>query len=86
MKTSKAECNEINLVLGGEAGQGLQTIAQILARMFLNGGLHVVAVSEFRRPQAYATATSQPARKAVTRRARIASIPRAPSPRRSSAR
>jgi 2-oxoglutarate ferredoxin oxidoreductase subunit alpha len=39
--------SEINLVLGGEAGQGLQTIAQILARMFLNGGLHVVAVSEF---------------------------------------
>ena len=39
--------HEINLVLGGEAGQGLQTIAQILARMFQNGGLHVLAVSEF---------------------------------------
>jgi 2-oxoglutarate ferredoxin oxidoreductase subunit alpha len=39
--------HEINFVLGGEAGQGLQTIAQILARMFLNGGLHVLAVSEF---------------------------------------
>lgn len=39
--------SEISLVLGGEAGQGLQTIAQILARMFLNGGLHVVAGSEF---------------------------------------
>ena len=39
--------SEISLVLGGEAGQGLQTIAQILARMFMNGGLHVVAGSEF---------------------------------------
>ena len=44
---SKVNDNEISLVLGGEAGQGLQTIAQILARMFLNGGLHVVAESEF---------------------------------------
>ena len=47
MKTSKINGSEINLVLGGEAGQGLQTIAQILARMFLNGGLHVVAENEF---------------------------------------
>ena len=39
--------SEISLVLGGEAGQGLQTIAQILARMFMNGGLQVVAASEF---------------------------------------
>lgn len=46
MKGSK-ERSEISLVLGGEAGQGLQTIAQILARMFVNGGLHVLAVSEF---------------------------------------
>lgn len=44
---SRGSNSEISLVLGGEAGQGLQTIAQILARMFLNGGLHVVAVSEF---------------------------------------
>jgi 2-oxoglutarate ferredoxin oxidoreductase subunit alpha len=44
---SRESSNEINLVLGGEAGQGLQTIAQILARMFMNGGLHVVAESEF---------------------------------------
>ena len=41
------ERSETSLVLGGEAGQGLQTIAQILARMFVNGGLHVLAVSEF---------------------------------------
>jgi 2-oxoglutarate/2-oxoacid ferredoxin oxidoreductase subunit alpha len=47
MQMSKIERSEISLVLGGEAGQGLQTIAQILARMFLNGGLHVVAGSEF---------------------------------------
>jgi 2-oxoglutarate ferredoxin oxidoreductase subunit alpha len=39
--------HEITLLFGGEAGQGLQTIAQILARMFLNGGLHVFAVNEF---------------------------------------
>lgn len=44
---SRVNNSEISLVLGGEAGQGLQTIAQILARMFMNGGLHVVAVSEF---------------------------------------
>jgi 2-oxoglutarate ferredoxin oxidoreductase subunit alpha len=47
MKMSREGRSEISLVLGGEAGQGLQTIAQILARMFLNGGLHVVAGSEF---------------------------------------
>lgn len=47
MKTTRQGRNEINLILGGEAGQGLQTIAQILARMFSNGGLHVLAVSEF---------------------------------------
>jgi 2-oxoglutarate ferredoxin oxidoreductase subunit alpha len=45
--TIKQERHEINLVIGGEAGQGLQTIAQILARMFLQGGLHVLAASEF---------------------------------------
>lgn len=39
--------HEINVVLGGAAGQGLQTIAQILTRMFMYGGLHVLAVSEF---------------------------------------
>ena len=44
---SRVNGSEISLVLGGEAGQGLQTIAQILARMFLNGGLHVLAGSEF---------------------------------------
>lgn len=38
---------EITLLLGGEAGQGLQTTAQILARMLMNGGLQVLAVSEF---------------------------------------
>lgn len=45
--TTIQERDEINLVIGGEAGQGLQTIAQILARMFMHGGLHVLAVSEF---------------------------------------
>ena len=46
METTSQKRDEINLLLGGEAGQGLQTIAQILARMFMNGGLHVLAVSE----------------------------------------
>lgn len=45
-KTEKRN-SEITLTFGGEAGQGLQTIAQILARMFMNGGLHVLAASEF---------------------------------------
>jgi 2-oxoglutarate ferredoxin oxidoreductase subunit alpha len=44
---NREKSREINLVLGGEAGQGLQMIAQILARMFMNGGLHVAAGSEF---------------------------------------
>jgi 2-oxoglutarate ferredoxin oxidoreductase subunit alpha len=39
--------HETTLLVGGEAGLGLQTISQILARMFLNCGLHVLAVSEF---------------------------------------
>lgn len=47
VRSSARNTAEITLVLGGEAGQGLQTIAQILARMFLNGGLHAIAVSEF---------------------------------------
>jgi 2-oxoglutarate ferredoxin oxidoreductase subunit alpha len=38
---------EITLVLGGEAGHGLQTTARILSRMFINGGLHTLAVSDF---------------------------------------
>lgn len=45
--TTIQERDEMNLVIGGEAGQGLQTIALILARMFIHGGLHVLAVSEF---------------------------------------
>jgi 2-oxoglutarate ferredoxin oxidoreductase subunit alpha len=47
MKTTDLERSDLNLILGGEAGQGLQTIAQVLARMFMNGGLHVLAVNEF---------------------------------------
>lgn len=43
---AKGGC-DITLLIGGEAGQGLQTISQILARMFMDGGLHVLAVSEF---------------------------------------
>lgn len=38
---------EINVVLGGEAGQGLQTIGLILARTFISGGLHILVVNEF---------------------------------------
>lgn len=47
MTTTRPRHDEINLLFGGEAGQGLQTIAQILARMFMDGGLHVLAASEF---------------------------------------
>lgn len=47
MTTIKNGNCEITLTLGGEAGKGLQTIAHTLARMFMNGGLHVLAVSEF---------------------------------------
>jgi 2-oxoglutarate ferredoxin oxidoreductase subunit alpha len=37
----------MNVVLGGEAGQGLQTIGLVLARTFLAGGLHVMVANEF---------------------------------------
>ena len=47
MNTVRQDYTELTLILGGEAGQGLQTIAQILSRMFMNGGLHVLAVSDF---------------------------------------
>jgi len=39
--------SELNVVLGGEAGQGLQTIGLVLARTMLAGGLHVMVVNEF---------------------------------------
>lgn len=47
MTMTKKRSSEITLTLGGEAGKGLQTVASTLARMFMNGGLHVLAVSEF---------------------------------------
>jgi len=42
-----SQFREMNVVLGGEAGQGLQTIGLVLARTFLAGGLHVMVVNEF---------------------------------------
>lgn len=42
-----SQSSEMNVVLGGEAGQGLQTIGLVLARTFLAGGLHVMVVNEF---------------------------------------
>jgi 2-oxoglutarate ferredoxin oxidoreductase subunit alpha len=42
-----SQSSEMNVVLGGEAGQGLQTIGLALARTFLAGGLHVMVVNEF---------------------------------------
>lgn len=42
-----SQSSEMNVVLGGEAGQGLQTIGLVLARTFLGGGLHVMVVNEF---------------------------------------
>ena len=41
------QLSEMNVVIGGEAGHGLQTIGLILARTFLSGGLHVLVVNEF---------------------------------------
>ena len=41
------QSGEMNMVLGGEAGQGLQMIGLVLARTFLSGGLHVLVVNEF---------------------------------------
>ena len=42
-----SQSSEMNVVLGGEAGQGLQTIGLVLARTFLGGGQHVMVVNEF---------------------------------------
>jgi 2-oxoglutarate ferredoxin oxidoreductase subunit alpha len=38
---------EVSLVFGGEAGQGLQMMGQLLARGLSRGGWHVFAMSEF---------------------------------------
>ncbi|MBM9614256.1 2-oxoacid:acceptor oxidoreductase subunit alpha [Desulfobulbus rhabdoformis] len=38
---------QVNLMFGGEAGQGLQTLGLVLARALRGGGLHVFAVNEF---------------------------------------
>nr|WP_320009730.1 2-oxoacid:acceptor oxidoreductase subunit alpha [uncultured Desulfobulbus sp.] len=37
----------LNVMFGGEAGQGLQTLGLILARTLRGGGLHVFAINEF---------------------------------------
>jgi 2-oxoglutarate ferredoxin oxidoreductase subunit alpha len=42
-----SQSSAINVVLGGEAGHGLQTVGLILARTLLGGGLHVMVVNEF---------------------------------------
>jgi 2-oxoglutarate/2-oxoacid ferredoxin oxidoreductase subunit alpha len=39
--------NDLSVVLAGEAGQGLQTIEQILARVLHRAGYHVFTYSEF---------------------------------------
>ena len=39
--------SELNVVLGGEAGHGLQTLGLVLARAVIAAGLHVMVVNEF---------------------------------------
>lgn len=39
--------NEVAIVLGGEAGQGIQTLETILTRMLKAAGLHVFATKEY---------------------------------------
>lgn len=45
MSTLSSEA--LNIMFGGEAGQGLQTLGLVLARALRGGGLHVFAVNEF---------------------------------------
>ncbi|MDD2467895.1 MAG: 2-oxoacid:acceptor oxidoreductase subunit alpha [Desulfobulbus sp.] len=45
MSTLSSEA--LNMMFGGEAGQGLQTLGLVLARALRGGGLHVFAVNEF---------------------------------------
>ncbi|WP_310599579.1 2-oxoacid:acceptor oxidoreductase subunit alpha [Desulfobulbus sp.] len=42
-----APSSEVNVVLGGEAGHGLQTVGLVLARAAVAGGLHLMVVNEF---------------------------------------
>ena len=45
--TLPPQVTEVSLVLGGEAGQGLQTIGTVLARTAQSAGLHVLVTHEF---------------------------------------
>lgn len=45
--TLPPQVTEVSLVLGGEAGQGLQTIGTVLARTAQAVGLHVLVTHEF---------------------------------------
>ena len=45
--THPPQATEYTLVLGGEAGQGLQTIGTVLARTAQAAGLHVLVTHEF---------------------------------------
>lgn len=38
---------EISIMIGGEAGQGIQSMGQVLARSFSRSGLHVYALSDY---------------------------------------
>jgi 2-oxoglutarate/2-oxoacid ferredoxin oxidoreductase subunit alpha len=39
--------NELSILIGGEAGQGIQSIGQVLARAFMRGGYRVFAMQEY---------------------------------------
>ena len=45
--TLSPQVTEVSLVLGGEAGQGLQTIGTVLARTAQAAGQHVLVTHEF---------------------------------------
>lgn len=47
MSTTTSKRSEVALVLGGEAGQGLQTLQTLLLRLLSSSGYHVFATSEF---------------------------------------
>ena len=38
---------DLKIKIGGEAGQGMQTISHTLAHVFTRGGLHVFAIQDY---------------------------------------
>jgi 2-oxoglutarate ferredoxin oxidoreductase subunit alpha len=38
--------SEINILIGGEAGQGLATVGQVLAKVLVKVGYHIVVTQD----------------------------------------